>query len=268
MKPYYDEGGIKIFVCDVREFSTYELSGDPVAAVVFSPPYNVGIQYADWSDVIPWGEYAEMASHVADVCSLSARPGCRAWINTAVSVPFAPLAGAKRRVNLPEFWTVPFAAAGFSWVETVAWVSHRGAGTAWGSHRMPSSPNIRGDYEAINVMCKGPWEREVPPQFRPSPERSGWRDRLDGWEQMCSSVWDVPTGTGRPDHPAPYPVEIPARCIRLSTWPGEVVFDPYVGAGATLRAAKDLGRRAVGVEISERYAELAALRLSQETLVF
>jgi len=68
------------------------------------------------------------------------------------------------------------------------------------------------------------------------------------------------------EHPAVMPVELAARAIRLSTWPGETVLDPFAGTGTTLVAARLLGRRAIGVEVSERYCELAAKRLAQGTL--
>jgi site-specific DNA-methyltransferase (adenine-specific) len=64
------------------------------------------------------------------------------------------------------------------------------------------------------------------------------------------------------------PVEVARRCIRLSTWPGEAVFDPFAGAGTTLLAARQLGRRAIGVERSERYCELAVARLAQTSFDF
>jgi site-specific DNA-methyltransferase (adenine-specific) len=58
------------------------------------------------------------------------------------------------------------------------------------------------------------------------------------------------------------------RCIRLSSWPGETVLDPFAGSGTTLLAARQLGRRAIGVEASERYCELAVERLAQGELAF
>jgi site-specific DNA-methyltransferase (adenine-specific) len=64
------------------------------------------------------------------------------------------------------------------------------------------------------------------------------------------------------------PVEVASRAIRLSTWPGEVVLDPFAGSGTTLLAARQLGRRAIGIERSERYCEVAVSRLAQTALDF
>jgi site-specific DNA-methyltransferase (adenine-specific) len=69
-----------------------------------------------------------------------------------------------------------------------------------------------------------------------------------------------------PDHPTPKPVPLVAKAILSTTDPGALVVDPFMGSGTTLRAAKNVGRRAIGIEIEERYCELAARRCAQDVL--
>lgn len=76
-------------------------------------------------------------------------------------------------------------------------------------------------------------------------------------------VWRI-TQESQIDHPAPFPYELASRAIATTT--AAAVLDPFAGSGTTLRAAKDLGRKAIGIEIEERYCEIAARRCAQETL--
>ncbi len=66
------------------------------------------------------------------------------------------------------------------------------------------------------------------------------------------------------DHPCPKPYKIMTKMVVLGSTEGDTILDPFMGSGTTLRAAKDLGRKAIGIEIEERYCEIAARRLSQE----
>jgi site-specific DNA-methyltransferase (adenine-specific) len=278
MTPLYDDGTVTIWCADLRDVPAAELA-ESSACVVTSPPYNVGLAYDgdDQGDALAWDAYWRLADAAAVVMARALVPGGRAWVNTAVSVPETPGAGlgraAKRRVLLARGWADALElGGGLALVDQVSWPSVRAGGCAWGSWQSPAAPNLRGDQELITVACKGVWER-------PAPEgMETWRDGMGDWQALCSTVWSVPTVSGRTTpgtntprpagHPAPMPVEVARRCIRLSTWPGETVLDPFAGSGTTLLAARQLGRRAVGIERSERYCELAVRRLSQMSLDF
>jgi len=67
-------------------------------------------------------------------------------------------------------------------------------------------------------------------------------------------------------HPSPKPEKLFRWLTACGSVPGAIIADPFAGSGTTLRAARDLGRRAIGIEIEERYCEIAARRLSQEVL--
>jgi site-specific DNA-methyltransferase (adenine-specific) len=73
-------------------------------------------------------------------------------------------------------------------------------------------------------------------------------------------------GQSETDHPNEKPVPIITKLLNLGSLPGEIIIDPFMGSGTTLRAAKDLGRKAIGIEIEEKYCEIAAKRLEQEVL--
>jgi site-specific DNA-methyltransferase (adenine-specific) len=87
--------------------------------------------------------------------------------------------------------------------------------------------------------------------------------------ERYSDVWTFlpPQSAGR-WHPAQKPVALLAHMIGAMSRPRDTVLDPFVGSGSTLRAAKDLGRLAVGIEIEERYCEIAARRCMQESFAF
>jgi len=261
--PFYDDGQVTLYCADLR---AVDLPAASAAAVVTSPPYNVGIDYDSTPDALDWLVYGRLACEAADLMARVLVDGGRAWVNTAVSVPTEPdeavrARGCKCRVMLAQRWAGTLADVGIVPVDQVAWCSARGAGTAWGSWESPAAPNLRGDWESILVAAKGAWERGAPAGLE------DWHDTVGGWASLCSTVWQIPPAA-RDGHPAPFPVELARRCVRLSTWPGEVVLDPFAGSGTTLLAARQLGRRAVGIEASERYCELAARRLAQRSLDF
>lgn len=91
-----------------------------------------------------------------------------------------------------------------------------------------------------------------------------WYDETDRIENIIRHIPKIiPSKT---DHPTPKPIELPAHFINLHTLPGEVVLDPFMGGGSTAEAAKKNGRKFVGIELEERWLEIAVNRLRQEVL--
>lgn len=78
-------------------------------------------------------------------------------------------------------------------------------------------------------------------------------------------IWTGLTGASTRHHPAPYPLELANRLIRMFSFVGDTVFDPFLGTGTTAVAAASAGRNSIGVEIDEHYFEGALARLKQET---
>lgn len=86
--------------------------------------------------------------------------------------------------------------------------------------------------------------------------------RNNGWEtDKLSDVWTLPTSSGRDGHGAQFPIALPGRCIALSTDEGDIVLDPFVGAGNSGVAARTLGRRFIGIDVCKEYLETAERRI-------
>lgn len=129
----------------------------------------------------------------------------------------------------------------------------------------------------MRTLRIGVWVKPNPmPQI--SADRPG-----QGWEAIAfmhradvkpvwhgggrSGVWTFPVSQGQ-GHPTAKPLPMVSDWVRLFTNPGDTILDPFAGSGTTLRAAKDEGRKAIGVELDERYCEVIARRLSQDVLDF
>ena len=101
---------------------------------------------------------------------------------------------------------------------------------------------------------------------RTKSERSEGRINTIGKEefiQQTKSIWSFSTESAkRVNHPAPFPVELPKRCIEMFTFLGDVVLDPFLGSGTTAVAAKMSGRRYIGCDLSAEYCDIAKERLA------
>jgi len=82
------------------------------------------------------------------------------------------------------------------------------------------------------------------------------------------NVWEIPTHVGDVGHPAPFPHALASDHIQSWSNPGDVVLDPFAGSGTTLKAAKEMNRRFIGIEINPDYVEICHLRIAQEVFNF
>lgn len=134
----------------------------------------------------------------------------------------------------------------------------------FGTWRVPRPP-----CRALLVWDKGesPGMGDLSLPWGPSHEEiyvtgAGWRGRRIGSVLRFPGL--APGDRHRPDHPTPKPLPLMRHLIERA--PTGTIVDPCAGSGSTLRAAKDLGRRAIGIEIEERYCEIAAQRCAQDVL--
>jgi DNA modification methylase len=90
----------------------------------------------------------------------------------------------------------------------------------------------------------------------------GWNDPYESSEKL-TDVWYLPTSTGANGHGAEFPISLPGRCIALTTRPGDLVLDAFIGSGTTALAAMGLGRRCIGFDISHKYLDIARKRVKK-----
>ncbi len=88
----------------------------------------------------------------------------------------------------------------------------------------------------------------------------------DLYARWYRQIWDDIPGASTRDHPAPYPVELATRLIRMFSFSGDTVLDPFLGTGTTTIAAMDTGRNSIGVEVDSAYLNLARKRVTHHTV--
>ena len=213
--------------------------------VVTSPPYNVGKEYEN--DLTHDGYVAMLRSTIRAIHRVLA-PGGRICVN---------IANVNRKPYIPydAFVKTAMLDAGFLMRGDILWDKGDGAtaSTAWGSWCSATNPVLRDIHEYIIVGSKG------------SRQRNGGTSTLfsSDFTKLTKSIWRMATeNPDRVNHPAPFPLELPRRLIKLYSFREDVVLDPFCGSGTTCLAAKHLGRSYIGIDKSEEYCEIVRRRVS------
>ena len=229
--------------------SMEQLPDGSVGLMVTSPPYNVGKDYdADLS----LDEYLGLLERVFAETYRVLEAGGRIAVNVAN-------VGRKPYLPLNHHVAGLLSDIGFLLRGELIWQKAKAAGgsTAWGSWQSAKNPTLRDVHEYVIVACKESFRR-----LRKGVDTIARDDFLDS----TVSIWEIqPESARRIGHPAPFPVALPRRLIELYTFEGDLVLDPFIGAGTTAIAAKEAGRHYVGYETNADYVRLADKRLAALT---
>lgn len=243
------------------EEELYKLAAGSVHLVATSPPYNVGVAYDNHDDNMPEHEYYAWTERWVRGCYHALCDGGRIAINLPNVGNNNQSKGAGLQTYIDKYIPI-LKNAGFTLRENISWIKATrefdednfvGSNTAWGSWLSPNNPMCRSFSEVILVAHKN----------KPDRGRTGKNDLTkDEFMRFTRNVWFMPAESDR-THPAPFHEELPYRLIKLYTFPGDTVLDPFGGSGTTGLAAEKLGRGWILIEKSPTYMKMATKRIDR-----
>lgn len=232
---------------------TRKIKRNSIDLIVTSPPYNVDIQYNSHNDRIGYEQYKLFSKKWMSRCYNWLKDDGRFCLN----IPLDKNKGGQQSVGADL--TEIAKEIGFNYHSTIIWnegnISRR---TAWGSWKSASAPYVIAPVELIVVLYKKNWKKTSGSQ-KSKIERKDFIEWTNGlWTFNGESKNKI-------GHPAPFPVELPRRCIQLFSFVGDTILDPFLGSGTTLVASYLNNRDGIGIEIDPKYCQIALNRLKNET---
>jgi site-specific DNA-methyltransferase (adenine-specific) len=242
MKPYYEHAGITIYHGDCREVLPTIPSGS-IKLIWTDPPYGHGNHDNDLNAQL--NKHRDLPNQpIANDSQEAFRSVVDSMLTEAV------------RILADDCCCCCCCCCGGGPRPTFAWVAQRM------------------DSQGLQFFHSVIWDKANPGlgwRFRRQHEmimvahKAGGRLAWPNDKRTLANVIRVMPSRCR-EHPNEKPLTLVTRFAELTTRPGETILDPFLGSGTTLRAAADLGRKAIGIELEEKYCEIAAKRLSQEVL--
>jgi DNA modification methylase len=236
-----------------------------VALAVTSPPYFAGKTYEEEleREGVPasYLEYLELLTDVFAECVRKLEPGGRIAVNVANlgRKPYRSLSADVIRILQDRL--------GLLLRGELVWQKGEGASgsCAWGSFRGAANPVLRDITERVVVASKGRFDRARSVKQRAADGLPSVSTLMaEEFMALTLDVWEIPPESARRvGHPAPFPVELPEQLIRLYTFEGDLVLDPFMGSGSALVAAARLGRRYVGYDTDGGYVDIARRRVAE-----
>ncbi|MGC9336877.1 MAG: DNA methyltransferase [Candidatus Cloacimonadia bacterium] len=258
----------KIIIGDSRQMK--EVPDESIHLIITSPPYWQLKDYGNGKQIgfnDTYEEYINNLNLVWNECHRILHKGCRLCINIgdqfARSVYYGRYKVIPIRTEIIKFCEN----AGFDYMGAIIWqkvtTCHTtGGATVMGSFPYPRSGILKLDYEFILIFKKygnqPKVSREVKEQSKLTQEE---------WNQYFTGHWNFP-GEKQDRHLAMFPEELPKRLIKMFSFVGDTVLDPFLGSGTTSLAAKNLDRNSIGYEINDDFLPIIKekLGLKQSTI--
>ena len=232
-----------------------ELEDESIGFAVTSPPYWQIKDYehdAQLGSDQPYEEYLDDLARVWEECHRVLMPGCRLAVNIGDQYLRASEYGRYRVQPIPADTIRIGRDLGFDFMGNIIWrkvstTETTGGGSWMGSTYYPKDGHVTYEHEYILLFRKqGDWPRPTEEQ---KEKRRLTKQQRSRWFR---GHWELDPDR-QDDHEAKFPEELPRRLIKMYSFWGETVLDPFLGSGTTAGVARDLGRDSVGVELNSDY---------------
>ena len=236
-------------ICGDSEEVLKKLPNNCVDLVFTSPPYNFGLDYENHDDGVHWEKYIEKLFAVFKECIRVLKYGGRIVINVQ------PL--YSDYIPIHHMITNFFIQNKMIWRNEIIWEknNYNCKYTAWGSWKSPSKPYLKYTWEFLEVFSKGDLKH---------PGDSKNADiTVDEFKKWVLAKWSIAPERKMKDfgHPAMFPEKLADRILKLFSFKGDIILDPFNGVGTTTKVAKETGRRYLGIDPSKEYCEKSEERL-------
>ena len=254
---------------DARKMST--LNAESVHLILTSPPYWTLKEYRDsegqLGHVVDYDEFLGELDKVWKQCYRALVPGGR-LICVVGDVCLSRRENAGRHTVVPLHSSIQehCRELGFDNLAPIIW--HKISNAAYevdggpGFLGKPYEPNsvIKNDIEFI-LMERKPGGYRAPD----IPTKLLSVISAENYKKWFQQIWNGVTGASTKQHPAPYPIELAERLVRMFSFVGDTVLDPFMGTGTTTVAAAKWGRNSIGYEVDSHYYKLAEKRIAEDT---
>jgi site-specific DNA-methyltransferase (adenine-specific) len=230
-----------------------QIDDDTVNLVVTSPPYNLNIAYDVCVDRMDWDAYFRWCQLWLQEIFRILKPDGRLCLNHYLSCGTADERVAPLMILEGIAELIGFRHHGLAiWDDRT--LTKR---EAWGSWLSARAPYVNSPYEGILILYRDHWRRDQDGETEITKKE---------FMEACSGIWKFQPEHARIQHPAPFPLSLPRRCVRLFSYVDNLVLDPFCGSGTTCLAAKLEGRHYLGLDLSLAYCEEARGRVTQTSI--